>query len=378
MKGDHQGIAVEACVSRRVHDRLTLDVTIQLGQECGVVFGPSGAGKTSLLRLIAGLDRPDAGRVRVGDATWFDSTSAANLPLRSRRAGMIFQDDLLFPHLSVSANIRFGLNGLPRAESDRRACEVAELCGVERLLNRRPATLSGGERQRVGLARALAPRPRLLLCDEPVSAIDLDGRFALVDRLREVQAVERLPVLYVTHSPSEAIALGAKLFLLDGGRIIDQGPPLDVLARREGGGSSRLDDVRNVFRGLISDHAADRGETFIALENGPTLVVPFHDLSIGSVVTLAIRSDDLLLARGPILGLSARNVIAGFVDRVLPHGGDAEVIVRTGEVAWIVSVVLPAVSALDLRAGADVHLILKARSCHILESGRPTRGFASA
>ena len=143
---------------------------------------------------------------------------------------MIFQDDCLFPHLNVAANIRFGLKGWRRDQASARVAEVAALCGVEHLLERHPETLSGGERQRVGLARALAPRPRLLLCDEPVSALDLANRHALLERIRVVQRAEGIPMLYVTHSPAEAIALGSRLFLLDAGRIVAEGPPLDVLS----------------------------------------------------------------------------------------------------------------------------------------------------
>jgi molybdate transport system ATP-binding protein len=357
---------VEARVSRRVHAGLTLDVSLSLGRECGVIFGPSGAGKTTLMRLVAGLERPDSGSVRVGGISWFDSVSGTNMPLRSRRVGMIFQDDLLFPHLSVSANVRFGLQGWKRNEADRRAQEVASLCGVSHLMGRKPEALSGGERQRVGLARALAPRPVLLLCDEPVSAIDLDGRFALVDRLRAIQKAERLAMLYVTHSPAEAVALGSRLFLLNQGRIVDEGDPLAVLSRRSNVGSSRMDDVRNVQEGAIAHHAADRGETSIALNGGPTLSVPYVDRPVGELATVVIRADDILLARGPIVGLSARNILPGFVARVVPHGGDAEIVVATGDVSWIASVVAPAVEALDLRDGTAVHLIIKARSCHVL------------
>ena len=217
-------------VVRRVHASLTLDVAFRLGREIGVVFGPSGAGKSTLLRLIAGLATPDAGHVRLEDTTLFDAGHQIVEPLRRRRVGMIFQDDWLFPHLNAAANIRFGLKGWPRDQADTRLAEVAALCGVERLLDRQPATLSGGERQRVGLARALAPRPRLLLCDEPVSALDLANRNALIERLRAVQRTLAIPMLYVTHSPAEAIALGSRLFLLEHGRIVAEGPPLDVLS----------------------------------------------------------------------------------------------------------------------------------------------------
>jgi molybdate transport system ATP-binding protein len=360
---------LEVRLARSVHPGLRLDVSLSLGAECGVVFGPSGAGKTSLLRLIAGLDRPDSGSVRLGDDVLFDSDRRIDVPLRSRRVGMIFQDDLLFPHLDVAANLRFGLKGWPRDRAEARAAEVAALCGVGHLAGRRPGTLSGGERQRVGLARALAPRPRLLLCDEPVSAIDLEGRIALVDRLRDVQRAEGIPVLYVTHSPSEAIALGSRMFLLRGGTIAAEGSPLDVLASHGLGSPARVEGLRNVFRGTVSSHAAGEGETRIRLAGGPELVVPHRPLPVGGEITVGVRSDDILLARGPVAGLSARNVIAGVVARVVRHGdsAEAEVVVRTGDVSWIVSVVGSAVASLALEAGSDVLLIVKARSLRVLD-----------
>ena len=361
--------ALDLRLLRRFHAGLTLDVALGLGPEIGIIFGPSGAGKTTLLRLIAGLDRPDRGHVRLGGERLFDSEAGVNQPLRARRVGMIFQDDLLFPHRDVGANIRFGLKGRPRGESDERLARVAALCGVEHLLGRRPTTLSGGERQRVGLARALAPRPRLLLCDEPVSALDLDSRHILIERLRAVQRAEAIPVLYVTHSPAEAIALGSRLFLLDQGRVVDQGAPLDVLTatRPETGRAARIDRVRNLFPGVVEGHSEEGNATWLRLTDGPRLLVPFQDRPVGTPLTVVVLAEEILLARGPIHGLSARNLIAGAVERVVSHGHDAEVLVRTGAVVWIASVVAPAVAALELRPGAEVHLIIKARSCHVLD-----------
>jgi molybdate transport system ATP-binding protein len=366
------GEVFEARLSRRVHAGLALDVTLRLGRECGVLFGPSGAGKTTLLRLIAGIVRPDAGYVRLDEMVLFDSSRRINQPMRSRRLGLIYQDDLLFPHLDVAANIRFGLKGWPRAEAEARLAEVSSLCGVEPLLGRRTESLSGGERQRVGLARALAPRPRLLLCDEPVSALDWEARHALIERLRAVQRVEAIPLLYVTHSPTEAIALGSRLFLISAGRIVDEGPPLDVLTAPRQGSATPLADVRNVFPATIASHADDQGATILHLADGPTLIVPYNGLAPGTAVTVGIRAEDVLLARGPIEGLSARNRIPGVVERVVGHGHEAEVLVRSGATLWIVSVVAPAVASLGLSAGVAVHMIIKARSCHLLndaESG---------
>jgi molybdate transport system ATP-binding protein len=347
---------------------LTLDVSLGLGQECGVLFGPSGAGKTTLLRMIAGLERPDLGRVQLGGELLLDTAAAIDRPLRQRRIGMIFQDDLLFPHLSVAANIQFGLVGQPKAKTEARLAEVAALCGVEALLDRKPATLSGGERQRVGLARALAPQPRLLLCDEPVSALDLANRHTLIERLREVRRTEAIPVLYVTHSPAEAIALGTRLFLLEQGKIVAEGPPLDVLAAPRAGRSTRLEGVRNIFSASVEAHEAG-GETRLRLLDGPPLIVPALNRPVGARLAVEVRAEDVLLARGPIQGLSARNLITGTVDRIVPHGAEAEVLIRTGGITWIASVVAPAVAALGMAAGAEVSLIIKARSCHVLDGG---------
>jgi molybdate transport system ATP-binding protein len=361
---------LEVRLVHRVHPGLTLDLALELGRESAVLFGASGAGKTTLLRLIAGLSRPDRGHVRLGETVLFDSETHIDRPLRARRVGMIFQDDLLFPHLDVAANIKFGLKGRPRPVIDARLAEVSALCGVESLLKRGTTTLSGGERQRVGLARALAPRPRLLLCDEPISALDLENREALIEQLRIVQRAEAIPVLYVTHSPAEAIALGTHLFLLSGGTIVDRGAPLDVLSRPHQGTVARLADVRNTFAAQVRGQTDDRGATVLLLEDGPALVVPFQDAPPGSRMSVSILAEEILLARGTIEGLSARNLIAGRVERVVARGPEAEVLVRTDGIVWIASVVAPAVASLGLAPGVPVHLIIKARSCRV----RPDAG----
>jgi molybdate transport system ATP-binding protein len=372
---DSPGEILDVHLIHQVHRALVLDVPLRLGREIGVIFGRSGAGKTTLLRLIAGLTTPHGGYIRLESTTLFDAAERINQPLRRRRIGMIFQDDCLFPHLNVAANIRFGLNGWGRDQAGARLAEVAALCSVERLLDRLPATLSGGERQRIGLARALAPRPRLLLCDEPVSALDLANRHAILERLRVVQRAEAIPMLYVTHSASEAIALGSRLFLLENGRIAAEGPPLDVLgaAGRLGTGSISFEGVRNVFPARIEGHDPDLGASHLRLDDGPELVVGFLDRPNGSRVLVEIQADDILLARHRVDGLSARNQILGSVERIVPHGPEAEAVIRTGGLAWIVSLVAPAVEQLDLKPGAEVHMIVKARSCHIVETSDSIR-----
>lgn len=358
-----EGLTVR--LHRRIHANLSLEVAFDLGGEVGVVFGKSGAGKTTLLRLIAGLVLPDAGRVVLDRRILFDSTGRIDLALRNRQIGMIFQDDLLFPHLRARDNIGFGLKRWPKDRAADRIDEVAHLCGVEHLLDRRPETLSGGERQRVGLARSLAPRPRLLLCDEPVSALDVTSRNALIDRLKAVQRSQKIPVLYVTHSPAEAVTLGDTLFLLDRGRIVEQGAPLEILSRRRDVELNHLEELRNVFPATVTGHASNNAATFLGIPGGPVLQVSALDLPPGTETTVSIRASDVIVASGPGTGLSARNVIAGVVERVVPHGADAEVIVRTENVAWMASVVISAVDQLGLAPGSAVYLVIKARSCRV-------------
>jgi molybdate transport system ATP-binding protein len=351
--------------SGKSHTGLTLEVSFRLNREIGILFGPSGAGKSTILRLIAGLIRPDHGSIRLDSAILFDSANQVQVRLRERRIGLIFQDDLLFPHLSVAQNVRFGLNRWARNEANARSAEVADLCGIGRLLDRDPSTLSGGERQRVGLARALAPRPRLLLCDEPVGALDFEARHALIDRIKRVQRAESIPVLYVTHSTDEAITLGDRLFLLNFGRIVAEGLPLDVLSSRESTESIRH---RNIFEAVVESNGA---ETALRIIDGPLLVVPRREAQPGDRLRVAIDADEVVLARGEVGALSARNLIVGTVERVVAHGSEAEVLVRTGGVVWVVGVVGSAVEGLGLIEGTEVRMIVKSRSCRVLRGEAP-------
>ena len=195
-----------------------------------VLFGPSGAGKTTVLRALAGLDPPDAGAITFDGETWFDAARRVHVPPQARRVGLVFQEYALFPHLSVEGNVAFGLRGRPGAEARSRIDELAATFGLGDLLHRRPAELSGGQRQRVALARALAPRPRLLLLDEPLSALDAPTRAELRGELRALLEQTEVPAVVVTHDRAEALALGHRLAVLVDGTIRQIGPVEDVFA----------------------------------------------------------------------------------------------------------------------------------------------------
>jgi molybdate transport system ATP-binding protein len=214
-----------------------------------------------------------------------------------------------------------------------------------------------------------------LLCDEPVSALDLANRHAMVRHLRDVQRALAIPTLYVTHSVAEAVALGSRVFLLERGKIVAEGPPLDVLAaaRRSDDGSIAFEGVLNVFLAHVADHAPEHNATRLRLDDGPELIVGCLDRPIGSPLLVEIRADDILLARHPVPGLSARNQIPGTVERIVPRGPEAEAVIRIGGLTWIVSLVAPAVAQLGLEPGVAVHMIVKARSCHVIVDGAAGR-----
>lgn len=208
---------LKACFKKHYANGTTVNAEFDLdlsGFSISVLFGPSGCGKTTVLRCLAGLERPEEGRITAGPETWFDSRPRIQLPARRRRIGLVFQDAALFPHLDVASNIAFGLHDMPSAERRRRVDHLIELVGLQGLGHRRATELSGGQCQRVALARALAPSPRFLLLDEPFAALDRDGREQLRSSLRGILAESGIPTLLVTHDGHEALTLGDRFLLM--------------------------------------------------------------------------------------------------------------------------------------------------------------------
>jgi iron(III) transport system ATP-binding protein len=187
--------------------------------QIGVLIGPSGCGKTSLLRAIAGLERLDAGRIAIKDEVLSDATAGVHLAPEARRIGMVFQDYALFPHLSVAQNVAFGIHHLPKAERRARTEEVLDLVGLGHASQRAPHQLSGGQQQRIALARALAPRPRLLLLDEPFSSLDVDLRERLAQEVRGILKTSQTTALFVTHDQLEAFAVGDVIGVMNKGAL---------------------------------------------------------------------------------------------------------------------------------------------------------------
>ena len=203
-----------------------LDVTLECAPGITILFGPSGAGKSTLLDCIAGLVRPDSGSVSIGNEVLFDSGAAVDIPVYRRGIGYVFQSLALFPHLTVEENIAYGIGNLPGAEKKQRIEEILSAFHITELRQRKPAEISGGEAQRVELARSLVTNPRVLLLDEPMTGLDDDLKAQIIADLRAWRAARNIPILYVTHSRSEARALGERVVTMQSGGIVSEGAQL--------------------------------------------------------------------------------------------------------------------------------------------------------
>jgi len=375
-----------------------LDVAFVLEKGITILFGPSGAGKTTLLDCIAGLTKPDQGRIAIGTCVLFDSGEQINLSATDRRIGYVFQDLALFPHLTVEANVEYGLGGLKSEERKQRVAGALESLGILELRTRRPAELSGGERQRVALARALVTQPSVLLLDEPLAALDLPVRMKIADDLRRSIQSLPIPVLYVTHSRDEVFMLGERMLMLERGKIIAEGTPHQVMSAPRSETVAQLAGFENVFDALVSAIHEERG-TMICEVSGPSVAnaklseassgtaegMPFQNIGrpgsserhvieletplvradIGMKLRVGISAGDILLATSAPVGLSARNILTG---RLLSLSQRDMIVVARVDcgVELSVHLTLAARDSLQLSPGRQVWLIVKTHSCHLL------------
>ena len=345
----------------------SLDISLEAPPGITILFGPSGAGKSTFLDCVAGLARPDDGRIAVGENVLFDSSCAIHFPPQTRRIAYVFQSLALFPHLTVEENVEYGLNHLPEPERRERAAEILRAFHVERLKHQLPSQISGGEKQRTALARSLVTNPRVLLLDEPLTGLDAELKSAIVEDLRAWNAARRIPILYVTHSRDEVDALGERVIAIENGRAVSNGLPMDVLGAPRRKRLAQAAGFENLLTGTVLDLREPDGVMRIRLGESPCEIeVPLGYATTGQRVQVAIRAGDILLAAERPRGLSARNILEGHIASLEQRGTMFIAQVNCG-VTFAAHVTPGAVRALELSTGKQVWLVLKTHSCHLVE-----------
>jgi molybdate transport system ATP-binding protein len=350
-------------------EEFTLDVEFEVGQGFTILFGASGSGKSTTLRAIAGILTPDAGRIAVDGQIFFDSEQQINLPIRKRGVGYVFQNLALFPHLTARANIEFGMKDLPKAERQTRASDMMSALHITHTANRKPKEISGGEAQRVALARALSCAPKILLLDEPLSAIDEATKTGIIQDLKTINRDLRLPILYVTHSRDEALTLGERVMVTEGGRLVTSGEPLDVFGSPIVKSVARLTGVENIFTGVVIDKNEAGGTMQVEVkdDHGDCRIdIPLAAASRNERLTIAIPANDILLATKRIEAVSARNLLRGQIQAIADRDNRAVVAVKSG-VLWKVNLTHQAVKELHLAPQQEVWLAFKTHSCYVLD-----------
>lgn len=333
----------------------TLDVSLSLPLHgVTVVFGPSGSGKSTLLRAIAGLEPAARGRVRIGDAIWQDGDKS--LPPHQRAVGVVFQQAALLPHLSVHDNLRYGWRR-SGAAADVLPKWIDKLA-LGGLLARSPATLSGGERQRVALARALVCRPRWLLLDEPLSALDAERRAEILPYLETIRRQASIPVLYVTHAVEEAARLADHMVLLEAGQVRVAGPALEVLNRPDLP-LMLCDDAATVIEARVS---SNDGQGLLSLDT-PAGILHVHGTvhPPGTIVRVRVQARDISVALSAHTDTSVLNILPGVLESMshLPNG-QLQLQLRTGEALLLARVSHQSAVRLQLREGLPVWAQIKA------------------
>ncbi|MEO8594819.1 MAG: ABC transporter ATP-binding protein [Candidatus Solibacter sp.] len=345
-----------SCVCRkRLSKAFELDAKLEVPERAAVtvLFGPSGSGKTTLLRMLAGLERPGSGRIAFGGRVWFDAAQGIDLPTQERRAGFLFQDYALFPHLTVEQNVGYAAS----PEAARRMMESFALTGLR---ERRPGAISGGQQQRVALARALAAEPALLLLDEPLSALDAAARQRTQGELRRMLLHSGVPAIVVTHDRMEAVALGDWMAVMVDGTVRQCGTVQDVFRKPADVAVAESLGVENV---LAAEVAGREGGLLTLMVGGARLQCV--DAGEAGAVLACVRAEDVAVTRDGSQVSSARNRLAGRVSAVIPQGALARVELDCG--FPLVSVVTAQSAAeMGLREGELVTAVIKATSVHLV------------
>jgi molybdate transport system ATP-binding protein len=339
-----------------------LEVAFTAGSGITALFGESGAGKSTVLHLVAGLIRPDRGRIAVNDVEFTDTAAGIFLPPHRRRVGYVFQDALLFPHLSVRRNLLYGRWFTRSRGSEISLDQVTSLLGIGHLLERRPTTLSGGERQRVAIGRALLAAPRLLLMDEPLAALDVERKREIIPYIQKLRAELGLPILYVSHAIEEVARLADRVILMAQGKVASDGPPQQVLGPRAGTGEDRFARLSIL---TTSNPSYDPAYQLTEVSHpAGRITLPGRIAPGDGPIRLVIRATDVTLAVSKPRELSIRTALPGKVAALSNPAGAVvmvEIALAGGEML-AAAVTRKAVDELGLGIGDQVWCLVKSVS----------------
>jgi molybdate transport system ATP-binding protein len=339
-----------------------LKTSFEAGAGVTALFGRSGAGKTSVINAIAGILRPDRGRIVIGDDLLFDSARGIDVPTPQRRVGYVFQEGRLFPHLTVGRNLRYARLVSRWQEPPGQFEHVVDLLGLGRLLERRPGNLSGGERQRVAIGRALLSSPRLLLLDEPLASLDAHRKDEILRYIELMRDEVRIPILYVSHAVEEVIRLADLVVVLSDGDVVASGAAEDVMGRpdlRPTSGTfedGAVVDARVVEQDIQNDLATLQF-------NGGELTVANVDALIGEPVRVRVRARDVSIALEQPRRISIQNILGGTITEVgEERAGGVDVSIVVGATMFRSRVTRRSVTQLGLAPGLRVYALIKAVS----------------
>ncbi len=334
---------------------------------CTAIFGPSGAGKSTLLRLIAGFDRPDAGRIAFGDALWCDMSASVFTPAHQRPVGYMFQDGRLFPHLSVEKNLLYADRRSNAGDAPYTVSDIVEAFDLKPLLDRRPDTLSGGERQRAALARTMLTRPKLLLLDEPLSALDRGRKAEIMPYLDNLAGRFGVPALYVSHNVDEIVRLADETVILKAGRVEAVGATAAVLNAYGVDASTEAFDMGAVVTGVVADHDEAYHLTRVALGDGVISLPINKQKSVGEAVNIRIDARNVAIAASAPQDISIRNVLPAVITTMKrrPDSPFVDIVLRAGDATLQAQVTKAASDDLSLAPGGSVYALVKTASFEI-------------
>lgn len=323
------------------------------------LFGRSGSGKTSIVRIIAGLTRPDHGHVSLDDTVLADSNRQIFVPRHRRRFGYVFQEARLFPHLSVRQNLNYGRWFAPKSERGESFDGVVDLLGISALLDRRPAKLSGGEKQRVAIGRALLSSPRLLLMDEPLAALDEARKAEIVPYLERLRDETKIPIIYVSHSIAEVARLANRVVVMRDGKVDAIGAAVDIFSQLSSPLAADRREAGVLLEGRVESMDDRHQLTVIALK-AIKLIVPGQAAAVGKTVRVHIPARDVMLATTRPEGLSALNILDGKVLEInMDADGTAEIRVDCSGDIITARITQFSAERLGLRIGLPIHTVIK-------------------